>query len=774
MVFKGTPTRGVGAVSTEIEGLGGELNAYTTVDHTVLHATVESSATVHALDVLADMATAPLLDPAETLNERDVVLDEIRSYADDAGSCASDLALDRCFVDHPYGRPVLGTTESVRQLDHDALRAFWRREWGAERAVLVIAGDVEPEAMLTAVRERLGGWHRSQAAPAVAAPPVAAPGWHLVSGRFDTPVVEMLWPLPAATHPDLPALEVACAIIGQSSASVLSLRLIHDDRTALGVSSYVQTWRDAGCFSIALSPNQGKEHATVQAVRDELNRLGAGPRPSDVVRARDSLLSDQIYSAETVDGIASDLLDAVAVLGDVEAQTAYRGRLAAVRPDDVARVVRTWLDPNGAVIASTAPASSEAPAVLKPVTAPGPERIVRDDGVTLLLLPDRSPVASIRCAGLGGALNIGDRRAGIASAWSSVATAGAGRHDATALARAVEDLSGALGAVAGRNSVGLSATFPAERFAAGLDLFGEVLTEPHFDDEEWERVRDEMIEDERSVRDRPGQIASRHMWQALYRGHPWRLPGNGTTASLMALRPSHLRRWHEQQLTADNLVIAIAGGFHRDEVLEALDPWLAALPAGPYQIPERPAPGPIARRRIEDRAGNEQTWVSIAWRGPGMHDPDRSAIDLAATALAGGSGRLFMSLRERMGLAYSVGASSTPGWDGGLVTAGLATDPERAEEAENALWAELVRFAEEGPTEEEVARCVRLSIGATAMSLQRASGRAAAAALGERYGTIYHLDDIRAELEALRPSDVRDAWARLVASDDVRIVVRPR
>src|SRR5690606_8393500 len=118
------------------------------------------------------------------------------------------------------------------------------------------------------------------------------------------------------------------------------------------------------------------------------------------------------------------------------------------------------------------------------------------------------------------------------------------------------DLSGGLSAVAGRNSIGLSGTFPAERLAAGLDLFGAVLTEPHFDDEEWERVRDEMLEDERSVRDRPGQVAGRHVWRALYRGHPWRLPANGTPASLASMTPRHLRRWHEQQLTRDNLVVA--------------------------------------------------------------------------------------------------------------------------------------------------------------------------------------------------------------------------
>ncbi|MFT6144436.1 MAG: zinc protease [Myxococcota bacterium] len=774
MVFKGSPSRGVGEMSAEIEGLGGDLNAYTTVDHTVLHATVEASSMVQALDVLADMLTSPLLDPQETQNEREVVLDEIRGYDDDPSSVTSDVAQDHVFPGHPFGRPVIGTAETVKALDHETLRTFWRREWGAERALLVIAGDVAPLAAVAAVRDRLSRWHRSESTPVQPESVVSEPAWYHVPGRFDAPAIEMAWSIPGPKHADMPALEVACAMLGQSSASLLQLRLVMRDRSALDVGSYTQTWRDAGTFTVSVSPHNGRSTDAVAAIRHELARLGRSARPSDVRRARESLLADAVYAAETVDGIAGDLLDSVACLGNVAAKEAYRGALAGVSADDVSRVVTEWLQPDKAVVACTDAQAGKLAPVIVTRAVRTPERIVRDDGATILLLPDNSPVAAIRCAGLGGALNTPTRSAGIGSAWASLITAGAASHDAAAFARAVEGLSGGISAISGRNSIGLSASFPADCFARGLDLFGAALTAPRFDADEWERVRETMEEDERTVLDRPGQVLRRLTWKHLYREHPWRLPVNGTLQSIASLTPGRIRRWHMSQLTPDNLVFVVAGGLDRDEVLETLEPWLQDLPSGPHLLMDRPTPAPLRIHSASAQAGNEQAWINLAMRGPDMHAPNRAAIDLATTILGGAGGRLFLSLREERGLAYSVWSSSAPGWDGGLVSCGLATDPSRQAEATTVLRAEMERLAADGPTEAEVKRCTRLLIGGTAMGLQRASGRAANAALGERYGTHYELEDARTELEALTASEVQSAWRDLMDSPTLEVTVTPR
>jgi zinc protease len=754
MLFKGTGRRGVGAVAAEIEGLGGDLNAYTSVDQTVLHATVDGPCWEQALDVLADMATSSTLDPAETRKEREVILEEIRSYADDPADVAAERANAALFPDHPYGRPVLGTMASVSAMDERQLGRFWRREWSAGRASVAVVGDVDPKHVADAVARRLGGWSRGDAPARHVAPSAPQPGWYTIEGDFDTPVLELAWRIPERDHPDVPALLVLCALLGQNDASMLSLVLQHEKRLAVDVWSETSLLRAAGALSIGLYPHPKKTADGVAAALDVVRAVARNPRPADVRRARDGLLADALYAEETVEGLAEEALHHVAVSGDLRGRQKERAALAEVDVDAVRRVA-TWLDPDRAIVATTElpPRYRRKKAV---EASSGPvERVVRADGLTVVLLPDGGPIASIHAVGLGGGLAVPDDLAGLPLAWASTAGEGAGAHDARSLRRATDALSGSVSAIPGRNTVDVGATFPAEKFRDGLDLWGAVLTEPRFDAGEWERVREDLVEDARTRNDRASEVLGDATWAALYPGHPWRHPRGGTPATLHRITPDDLRGWHRRLFRTENLVVAVSGGFDPDEVLGAITPWLDRLPTGPADLPPRPAPGSPARRGVRIKAGNEQAWLQFGAPGRTLTDPDRAAFDLVAAVLGGQGGRLFLALREERGLAYSVWAQHQPGWDGGLFAAGLATSPTRADEAHRALRNELERFAESPPDDAELQRYRRSLVGAAAASSERASGRALEAALCERYGLPRGVEAQRAALAAVGPDEVR-------------------
>jgi len=139
MLFKGTPTRGVGDVPATIESLGGDLNAYTSLESTVLHATVELDGWKEALDVLADMSQRSLLDATELEREREVILEEVRGTASDPEELLYEGVQSALYADHAYARPILGTAAEVAELPRQALMNFWRREWGPQRAVLSLS-----------------------------------------------------------------------------------------------------------------------------------------------------------------------------------------------------------------------------------------------------------------------------------------------------------------------------------------------------------------------------------------------------------------------------------------------------------------------------------------------------------------------------------------------------------------------------------------------------------------------------------------------------------
>ena len=784
MLFKGTPTRGIGMSAGEIEGLGGDLNAYTTYDQTVLHATVEASGFERTVNVLADMLRNASIDPDEFVREKQVVLEEIRAYDDEPETVVEDLSALISFPEHPYGRPILGTLDTVNGISHATLVAFWKRHYGPNRCVVAISGAVDAEQAEQAVKAAFGTWPAAQERrPVPIARQLAGPNGARVEREFDSRAVEVCWRMPPQGHPDVPALDVLATVLGVGSASLLQVRLQLDEGLATDAWAGLSMRRGGGVLSASALPRAGSTELTVEGILDVAAGVRArGASRTEVARARDSILADYLFAAETVDGAAHDLAWYTARTGDPYGGEAHRRAVSNVTASDVARVARTWLVPENRttvvldrdVSAELVQEKATRPAPRpRPSRPPGPVRFVADNGATLLILPDDSPVAAIRVVSSGGRTREESRTAGITEAWSRMSMAGAGDLDATAFGEAVDDLAGTFDGSAGRNGIGLRATFPADAIEGGIELTADVLLDPHFDTEEWERVRGELIEEVDTIDDRPAQVASEVLWKALFPRHPWRFPRYGTHASLNNIGPGTLKTWHKAHFRADNLVIAVAGGVDPDDVILQCKEWIGELPAGPTRPPSlTPGAPQVGDRRR--KAGREQAHIVAGWRGLATSDPDRVALSVLTSWLNGQAGRLFLELRERRGLAYSVWAQSLEGLDHGAFLVGMATDPERVVEARSSLQDVLQSVIDAPPSEADIASAVRMCVGHSAMGLQRALDRASDAALGERFGVVWGFDAQRAQLQSITTSDVQRVAQRILRDRPVRVTVEPR
>ncbi len=148
MLFKGTARRGPGEIARSIEASGGEINAWTSFDQTVYHVVLASQFFAEGMDVLADAVTSAAFDPDELKREIEVVCEEIKRSQDSPTRKLSRELFDSSFARHPYGKPVIGTEESVRSFTREGILRFYRRWYKAENAVVVVVGDVrEGEAL---------------------------------------------------------------------------------------------------------------------------------------------------------------------------------------------------------------------------------------------------------------------------------------------------------------------------------------------------------------------------------------------------------------------------------------------------------------------------------------------------------------------------------------------------------------------------------------------------------------------------------------------------
>lgn len=751
MLFKGAGGHGPSGAASRIEGMGGDLNAFTSYEQTVLHATVPAGREVEVIGLLSEMAFGPHLDEGELAREHDVVIEELRGAQDDPADRLAEALRARAHRGHPYGRPILGTESSVRGLDAAALRRFHLAHHRPEQAILAVAGPVHAEEILAAARAAFdrAGTELGAPAPAGAAPRPQArpsPGAFVIRG-FEERLVELAWPLPPLSHPDMAALDLLATALGDGDAAVLSRRLRDEEEVASDAWAALEVEPDRSLLVVGAQARRGKALACAQALAREVAAVAERGVPAAALRrARRAVLGSRLVDRETVDGRANRLAWYLACYDDPDADALYEGRIRAVRGEDLVRVARAWLRPEAAVAGAVAPPHEltgpklqravQGVAVGRAAAAGGLVRRVLSCGATVVIEPDpHAELAALSVVGVGGLLAEGAGAGGLAGAWAQVVTRGAGELDAGELAAAVEDRAGTLRAWRARNSLGVEARFPEADLDVGLGLLLRVLTRPLFPEDEVARARDDLDEARESLlHDDPAGLAWQLAWGALYPGHPWGRLSLGSAASVARIGPAGLRRYHRKGIVGRNLVIGAAGAVDPDELVQRLERGLAELPPGAPVSPRPPVVADrlqVARKR---RSGREQAHLVLAFPALGHGDPAAPAQRLLEGLLSGQSGRLFLEVREARGLAYGVDASAVEGLGGGTLLISAAVDPGRVEEAKAALWQTLAAAREQAVPEDELQRVKARVVDGAVLGLQRASDRAAHLAAAERYG----------------------------------------
>jgi zinc protease len=388
----------------------------------------------------------------------------------------------------------------------------------------------------------------------------------------------------------------------------------------------------------------------------------------------------------------------------------------------------------------------------------------------LLVQPEPGvPLVAMRAVWRGGVRFESEADHGVSQLLARLLTRGTSRRSASEVSREIDALAGSLSGHAGRNSFGLRGEFLARQIERGFALFAECLLDPALAPEEVLRERGEQLEEVRTRDDSPGAAVFDLFSEALWKAHPYRLTGAGSAQSLGRLDAPALEDHLARRYPVSRLVLAICGDVDPEYVADAAAQAIAASrPGGEGQVEPRPQrePAPEGPREARRVAAHQQSHCVIGFRGAAVDDDDRFALDALASALGGQGGRLFVELRERRGLAYSVSAMSVEGLDPGYFAVHLATHPDKLATARDAALEELRRVARDGLPEEDLDRARRWIIGSHAIGLQKTSARAAVLAFDEAYGLGAQAHRRYPErIEALTPSHVRDVARRFIDLD---------
>lgn len=810
MLFKGTARRGLGEIARSVEAHGGEINAWTSFDQTVYHVVMASQFAREGLDVLADAVRCSAFDAEELKREIEVVCEEIKRSLDMPSRRASKDLFATAYAVHPYGRPVIGYEPEVRAHTRERVLGFYRRHYAPANVVLAAVGDFTEAQLREWTQACFGGdWGQPYLAPPErqAEPTLDRVRVQLKTDEVKEAHLHLAFQLPGVQHPDTPALDVLAMLAGQGDASRLSLEVRRKRSLAKEITSWAYTPRDAGLFAASLvTPAQTlhqafaetlKVLATLTAVEVELDELST---------VKSLIEAEAVYQRETMQGLARKLGFYEAAMGGIEHEARYYEAVAQVTPGALREVAARYFTFDRAVVSGLLPAGtafdeatarealrraltdrpSSPPA--RKLAPPSPIRLVGASrrngagttvkqlasGATVIVREEHAvPLFALRGTFPGGLRYETEEENGVTALLSRTLTRGTATLEAEALSNLVDSLAGALSTVPGRSSMSLRGEFLSKHFERGVDLFAEVLTAPSFPEVEVQREQKLLLQDLAAREDRPSAVAFELFAKTLYQAHPYRLSAIGEKASLERLHRDALRRYHARHLDFSQLTLAVVGDVDTAEVLARAQQHFGA-PRGtgvaPPAVPvEPPWAGPREARRVMQKA---QSHLVLGFPGARVTDAWRRDLDVLVTLLSGQSGRLFLELRDKRSMAYSVSAMSVEGVDPGYFAVYMGTSPEKVPAAVEGVRAELQRVLDERVSDLELDRARQHLIGTHEIGLQRNGARAGIMALDACYGLgAEHYRRYAEEIAAVTADEVREVARKVIDFDRSALVI---
>jgi zinc protease len=450
-----------------------------------------------------------------------------------------------------------------------------------------------------------------------------------------------------------------------------------------------------------------------------------------------------------------------------------------VTPATLQRVARAYLTAANRTLYALLPPGGAPKSTQTAVVAADSaiQKIMLPNGLRLLVKEDhRLPFVEMRAVLQGGVLAESARNNGLTQLVSKMLLQGTRSRSAEQIAVSIESVGGSIESFGGNNSFGVSAEVLSGDFKIGFDIFADVLLNPAFPAAAFERERDIQLELIRAQRDQLLQSCSRAMRKELFGETAYGLDPIGTESSVGSLKVADLAAFYKKMAAPRNCVLAIFGDVHTAQlkaaVQKAFGRWKTSSEIAP---PKGASPVLSKIKRVLEERDKKQAVIVVGFPGLTVKDPDRYALELLQEGCSDLGSRLFLRVREKLGLAYYVGAQHFTGLVPGYFAFYAGTEPQKVEQVESELLKEAGLLRIEGFTQEELDRCKAKMIGQKKIARQDLGSLALTVALDELYGVGYqNIDAEDAHYEAVTLDQIKEAAKKYLTPDRAVIaVIRP-
>jgi len=814
LLFKGTTNRPI-QFGRLFSALGSNSNAFTSYDETAYFGTVGRDKLEALLVLEADRMQNALINAEQLASEKRVVISELQGYENSPGYRLSRAVQRAAFPNRPYGLPVGGTKADVQRFTLKQVQDYYRTYYSPDNATLVIVGDFATEPVLAKVKQIFGKVpQQAKTAP--------SPTHSAAAATVKKPIVlrqpgsaalfQVMYPLPNAEHPDVPALDVMDAILTQGRSSRLYQALV-ESGLASEISAYPAELIEPGWYSISATAAPGQALSKIEQVLQrslaELQRRQV--TPAELNRAKTQLQATFTLSNRDISSQASQLGYNQTVAQDYRYSDRYLAGVSQVTAADIQRVADTYLDPAKRTVgyfeptqttgqpATTAEASAtqtlESFTTGEPVdpaevakylprttgetattSQPLPQRWQLNNGLTVLLLPDSStPTVT-----LSGHIQAGSSfdpldRAGIASLTAENLTSGTKNKDALALAEELENRGIELELAANREGVSIEGDALAKELPTLIRTLADVVQNATFPTDQLELSRQQALIELKVELDNPQVLGRRVFQQAIYpKNHPfYAFP---TPASLKSITRRDVTRFYQQHYRPDTTVLALVGDFDPAQVhslLEAsLGKWQAKGNPPNLRFPAVPLPKSV-KRLSPDLPSKSQSVSYLGYPGISRQDPRYYAALVLNQVLGGDTlaSRLGTEIRDRQGLTYGIYSYFQAGKHAGPFVIQMQTAPEDAQQAIRSTLSLLEQLQQKGITAAELQAAKRSLTSSYPVELASPEALVSTILSNEVYGLNQEeLRNFTRRIDAVSQAQVRQAAQELIHPNQIVVV----
>ncbi|MBI4355226.1 MAG: insulinase family protein [Candidatus Omnitrophica bacterium] len=744
MLFKGTERRAVGAIEQEVRSYEGAMNAFTSWDYTGYTLTVGSKYAARAVDLLSDVVQHATFDAKEFEKEREVILSELRMNRDDPERRLYNLLWSTVYRVHPYRHPVIGYEPLFRQLSRDDVVAYYRQTYRPDRCSLAIVGDVETSHLIALVTQAFGAWERGRALETArpAEPLQLNRRQRRETGAVQLARLVITVPSTSLLDRDLFALDVLAQVLGQGESSRLYTLLRRRRELVYGVEASNYTPRDPGLLMVSCTLEPSQIEPARQAIEAELAQVREHPiTPKELAKAKQAVVAAYVRGRQTIQARAADLATHELLAHDADFAATYVRGIEAVTVPEVQRVAQQYLVPeriSTVMLLPETPASSAtaAPAEQAPASVAW-RKVVLPNGLTVILGEDhRLPLIAMTFASLGGVRAEPPGQEGLSHLTSELLVKGAGSRSEEAIAELAESRGWTLSAFSGKDAFGVAMSVLSDDLDQGWRLFSDVIRRPAFPARALEQERRLMLAGLKAQDEDIFQVGMRALRATLLTAHPYRNHPLGRPESVAALTRADCLQFYHRWMQPKSSVLVVFGDLSADRFLprvrQTLGRW-GGRGRAPFVTPVEP---PLtAVKSLAQTLPKEQALVAFGFPGVRWQDPDRYAMELLGTLLAGSGGRLYQRIREQLGLSYALGAVPVFGIDPGYLLCYVATTPPSLGVVKTEMEQELRRIvADHRITDEELEQAKRELIGQQRARLQTVEALSTECALNELFG----------------------------------------